>query len=280
VLRVQWSFEGQESLQQPNLAIPTLQGLPGEAYGVLYVPRGLVGEMASVSHADRARQWLARAEAQLSLLKLEPTPGAGLPSADWEMAQRRFYGFCGEAKHHLALVPAEDPDAQALRTRLVVVQKENLAWAKQWKVDDVRKNAEKRPLVESRLDDAAHSLAGSGVPVFLMDQRSVALPLLDESERERHEKILAVNVVLSLVLALIVVSGLSRGLTVCRWLWPEHFLAMGLIGCFVLGFSLLGVLLIALGVVSRLLVTLLWLHRVWQTTPPSQKTVSTMHASS
>ena len=98
-----------------------------------------------------------------------------------------------------------------------------------------------------------------GSPVFWhlpQSQQRVEIALVDYSDQgaaSRWSRFLVLAAVL-----LIFLSYVPRGLTYLAGLWPEICTLMGLAGMFAWGVSFIGVLLVAVGSISRLI----WVARV------------------
>ena len=136
-VRLRWLCDD-EPLTAPNLDRPTLEGArDGPTLWTVHIPDGFQTKQSAGTNVRSgltraAALDLHRAEAQLRIIRhlVRTYDDDGSVSSDLSAAQRRFYQYCREAEHLLAVAPAggageTGPAKQPLGDWLAELKKEN-----------------------------------------------------------------------------------------------------------------------------------------------------------
>jgi hypothetical protein len=275
VLRLRWQFEpGTEALARPRLLSPSLQ--EGNVYPMLWtvwVPSGYYLERPAAAKGrvplSRARLNLERAAAQLRLAELltgKPHGLAGLATAELTTVLQDFAWYARQAEIEANSDPAAQaeggPAGQPLLQWLRALRRQAEALARKHGLSRLRPGP--TPL-QSRL--SAHGLpvcwntrAGEEPPVVHLSQTAA---------QQARQDMLASELLLGLLLAVWILSHLRRPAGWLRHLWPEQLLLLALLGWYVFGPSLVGVVLLVLALGARILLLARRLPALLRRPPPA-----------
>ena len=277
-LRLRWlPHRGEPSFAQPDLAGPRFEGLAmPAAVWTVHVPSGYEAGLVGQGHGiplSAAEVELRRAEALVKLSSLlAPRKGAIEPATKEQItdAQRHFYGHLRRAEYTAAV--AADDARTAVSARVQQLRKENARLAQQHGFEAIRAAAEKQPWDEA--GDAGElffALPQQGTPRYYLASAPGQAPqlLLTATDAQQVSATVNASEVLLIVLAGIVLLSYTPRVTAwIRRLWPEQLLLLGCLGCQAFGVSPLGIILVAVGVITRLVLLAGWVQGRWQASGP------------
>jgi len=262
-LRLRWQFQTDEPLARPNLAGPTVRGIPRTAVqGTVFVPAGF----AVAGDPPPADLMLHRAEAQLELSRLLGEFLTGKPKLPIEVdrklleAQSRFVWYCRQAEIQAGRSGLPSRTVRDLR------QKNAQLMAKLDK-DSIRLDAEKKLLDQGGQREQGEtilSLPSEGWPVSWRspDQNPPRLVLTQRSEQETHNALVASEVLLLVLVGVGILSCLPRISAWLHKLWPEQLLLLAWLGWYFFDMSAVGLVLMVLAISARIILVATWLQRL------------------
>jgi hypothetical protein len=261
-LRVRWLFEpGTEALDRPRLLAPVLQ--EGNDYPVLWtvwVPPGYhqarPGPAKMLAPLSRARLDLERAAAQLRLAQFLTANGngrAGSSASELPAILQDFAWYARQAEMEMLSDPPASaergPSGQKLEDWLHTLRRQAEALTHKHGLGSPRPGTDNPIRTSSLLGKQGlpiswHSAAGAPSPSIRLEQTAA---------RQAQQDVLATELLLGLLLAVWILSHLTRFAGWLRRLWPEQLLILAFLGWQVFGPSLIGVVLIGVALVGRLL---------------------------
>jgi hypothetical protein len=260
-LRLRWQFQKDEPLVHPNLACPTIRGIPlPPIQGTVFVPAGF----AVVGTPPPADLMFHSAKAQLELSRLLGNFLTGKPKLPIEVdqklseAQTRFSWYCRQGEIQAARTGLPGGAWKDLR------QKNSQLMAKLDR-EKIRLNAEKRVLDlggQREQGEPIFSLANEGLPVswHSIDQNQPRLVLTPHSEQSTHRALVVTEVLLLILVSLGILSCLSRTFAWLQKLWPEQLLLLAWLGCYFFDISALGLALMVIAISARIILVATWLQ--------------------
>jgi hypothetical protein len=287
VLRLRWVFED-EGLEQPLLQAPvfkdvtpppvlwTVHAPPGHRLGKEPGPAPARGQASTPRPVGSAARELALAEAELRVsgLLAEHWQGDEGGTRALEAAQRRFAWHCRVAAYLLAMqadAPGErGPRGQSLADWLEELRRQNGQLTRQPAFEPLRGQGEQEvAAVVTR--PAPLTLPGRGTPHYWQGPSDEAPRLrLTPLAEEKTRQALGATLLLAAGLAAVgLLAYLKRVAAVLRQLLPEQLVLLAAVGWLLFGGSLVAVLLLALGLGSRLLLLTWAVQRWWQRRAPA-----------
>jgi hypothetical protein len=269
-LNLRWAYDaGGERLTAPNLDRPRLDGArDGPVLYTVLAPPGFEpgpGTRELKAGLPRAAALdMAEASAQLgvSTYLAGQRAATGLnDAAELAESQQRFAGACRQAKR---IVEANghkgDPDKVALAEEVQALEKTNRDQARLLGYDDIRVEAERQTWSATRA-----LLSEQGLPLYTVatpDQAVPSLPLQNTWGRQLAQRQVAA-VAWLMMLAVVGLLACFRGVvSVVQWFWPEQMALVGAATWFLAGPTLLGLLLVALGLAARGVYLLVGMRRL------------------
>ena len=267
-LRLTWQFPKDESLTRPNLAGPSIQGIPQTALqGTVFIPAGFDVDGATPS----ADLMILRAKAQLELSKLLGEIETAKTKTPLAVDQKLF-----EAQKHLAWY-CRQAEIQTTRSGLPAqtlhdLRRQNVLLMAKLDKEKIRLQAEK----EAVLPDGAggHSILAlplEGRPVSWRSEgpNPPRVILIPRSEQATHRALVASEVLLLILVGLGILTCLPRALAWLHYLWPEQLLLLAWVGWSFFEASAIGLALVVVGVSARLILAATWLQRLVHRTTPA-----------
>jgi hypothetical protein len=294
VVRLSWAFpEGQEPLTAPFLTGPRLEGVAeAPVFWTLHVPAGYWVSRSSASQSGRVAEAggaaalnLARAAVQLRvatrLIERARDENEPAPAAQLRSVRQRFERLCRQAEYELAAPgtsePGTGPNGQPLSAWLQELREQfrALAAANPVELGKTEPVDRSKSAVPGELPSAG--LAGSfpfalapferGRPAYWHAASSQSVPSVQLSAstgRENREALTRSALLLAFLLAAWIVSHFFRSAGI-----PEQIALFGCVGAVLFG-PLLGkvfVLVVAAGLIIRLIILIKWIRAVWQRPP-------------
>jgi hypothetical protein len=262
-LRLRWVYDAGETLEQPNLTAPVIKSVAAASVvGMILVPAGY----DAAAMAAPIEMVYQRADAQMQLSKLlgeRPADAQSLSSPELLPAQQRFFWYCRQSEYLAG--KTENPTAWLQKVK--DLRRVNDEYARQFAYEKTRSQAEEKAFVPDTAGaPGLFSLPDNGRPVYWRQDRATA-PVLVLTSRiaEQTEQALLASEVLLLILVAIgiltyfpAISGRLAGF------WPEQLLLLAWIGWYLLGGSLVGVLLAVTGAGARIILLGAWVRRLFR----------------
>jgi hypothetical protein len=291
LMRLRWLYQAPEPLEQPDLAVPRLDGVePGPALWTVWVPAGWeadfprpvgrnpeLAEFLGKGAVRLAALDLYRAQAQLQALEALVGQGRG---ADLGGGRRRFAQWCSHAERALAAGARQGgvrgPSGHELGDWLLGLRNAERTLAQRPRFGELLRQGEREvdgPRDESGTPSgmsAAWALPVRGTPVSWRGGQGGAAPRLrlvpaevgrDEAAGAAAGRWLGLLSAAWLAAMVPILSGLVRRF------WPEQVALLGAWGWFQVGPTTVVLFLIALGGCGRLLLLARGVLRLFRRKP-------------
>ncbi len=263
---LRWSTNGTNlGDEHYRLPVPVVEGTAEiPALWRFHRPESLATSSPEPSGRNSAA-WheIHRAEELLKMMQsLAGRWKTGDGTAPMARAQEAFHQALRQAERHLR-VARSDPDSQA-SSRLLALQNENQRIFRDTRWEPIRKKAE-----ESSGSDSASAMEATdpipgGTPLYFFYTQTpeeLTLPLAPQASITNRQALAATLLFGVLALGALAVSRSARAIRLAQITWPELLVFAGLLWWVCLPFPELGILLVLVGVASRLVLFIRWLIR-------------------
>jgi hypothetical protein len=261
VLRVRWVYpEDRETPETPNLTPVIIAGRDNQpALLQILAPAGF--EIHAPDPLPAAAAALIRAEGQLRLLELLAEQArTGQPQLEPQiaLAQQRLTWWSRMAER----LAARDRQS-TMHPAFDDLRKRNDDVIRRYGLEKTRAVADQQSSsVLPSDEDSSLSLHEQGRPI-LFSIRGASIPsvhLLPNRTLQVRATLLASELLLAVLIALAVLSGFPRVVSLLYVFWPEQILLLAFVGWWCFGPSLIGVILFLTGATSRLMAVIGWLQ--------------------
>jgi hypothetical protein len=264
--RIFWSFPPEKELpDQPNLSPLSITGMGEDEVLIrVLIPPGF--------QLDPSREPLWAADVELLVRRARAEYGA---SAHWAEqhetsgnrtsdarlleAQQRFFALARRAEYRLALDSRieKNPRMETLAHAILELRRDNHQLGRRFHLEKLQSKAEKLSFGAAGLekDQPPSFSADTGQPVFVKSPSTgvgAYLPLKSVAALRVAEGVFASQLLLVAFVAVWIASNFSGSGDLLRSLWPEQAFLLALLGWYVFGLSLLGLVLALFALVSRL----------------------------
>jgi hypothetical protein len=266
-LSLRWSYDTGETLEQPMLAAPAIMGVTGVPVTcMIRVPPGYDANLPPAPIELVYRR--AQAYLQMSKLLGEQSMAGTLSPAGLEIlqTQQRFFWYCRQSER----LAAKTENSTSWLEKVKALRRQNADYSRELGYEKSGTEAEDKTPVPDTVASDLFSLPGDGRPLYWV-QDPGARPILVLASRavEQIEQSLFASEVLLLVLvAFGAVSYFPRISGRLGSLWPEQLMLLACIGWYLLGGSLVGILLAATGVSARAILLGAWVQRLFRRGAP------------
>lgn len=276
---LRWFFPpGEEQIGSPRLLQPRLANTPeAAALWTVLLPAGYELDSETARPMPAARADLERAAAQLELLDhgFSTSNTKTLAAETVQQVEQAFYWYCRQAESKWTQGNLPTAEQMALRQQWHELQARNEELARKHKFMKLRLQAQKLLQPPPPLSCTA-ALPETGLPLHWYTRAGETPPtlrLISAARLQQRDDLYRSEVVLMVLAVLWIVSLLPGMVAFLRRTWPEQLLLLAFLLNQLLGWSVLGMLLIALAISVRLwllgLAVQRWLSRRRGTAPSS-----------
>jgi hypothetical protein len=256
-VQVVWTdAEDHEPPAMPRLDRPAVAGLdPADFQGRFWLPAAYQLADLPAGLAERAADLLLH-EADARMRLAARWAAAGAPADGLRRQQGQFFACLKHARSTIDVLQWSGDVSRAaeLARKEKDLREENLRLAQQGGYEPLAREAEDGPPGAGVPAFAPLAARENGLPICWRAGGPPAdqpLPLTFAPDREQTFAPPATEVMLLAVVVLLLISYVRRGLVLLRTAWPEAILASALLGLWLWGPSLVGLLLVSVAITLR-----------------------------